>query len=165
MKPDSSLLDIDQEIKKYVIDQRDATFGRPWFLVVTNIKQYCWTWTSTELYETMPNNIVDDQKQCCPHNIVVPCFEQFLNFWLCKLGVFTIIHCGHIIFSTFRSPVILPVYCNMRSYRYPVCHTLLQSPKTKRCVGRPRFCHTHFRGKPHVNNPVQDLVRCEAARD
>ena len=54
--------------------------GATLFLVANNIGQYCWALINLHSGVTMLNNIVDNQEQFCPNNIVASCFQQHLIF-------------------------------------------------------------------------------------
>ena len=54
--------------------------GATLFLVVNDIVQHCYTWLRVDLGSTILFNVVNNQEQCCPNNIVASCFQQDLIF-------------------------------------------------------------------------------------
>ena len=50
--------------------------GATLFNVVNNIVRHCYTWLQANSGSTILFNIVDNQEQCCPNNIVASYFQQ-----------------------------------------------------------------------------------------
>ena len=50
--------------------------GATLFNVVNNIVRHCYTWLRANSGSTILFNIVDNQEQCYPNNIVASCFQQ-----------------------------------------------------------------------------------------
>ena len=50
--------------------------GATLFNVVNNIVRHWYTWLRANSGSTILFNIVDNQEQCCPNNIVASCFPQ-----------------------------------------------------------------------------------------
>ena len=46
-------------------------------------KQYCLAWIRPQSGVTMPNNIVDNIEQCCPHNVCCILFSTASDFLPC----------------------------------------------------------------------------------
>ena len=61
--------------------------GATLFNVVNNIVRHCYTWLRANSGSTILFNIVDNQEQCSPNNIVASCFQQPVttyNFFPCR---------------------------------------------------------------------------------
>ena len=77
--------------------------GATLFNVVNNIVRHCYTWLRANSGSTILFNIVDNQEQCCPNNIVASCFQQPVtthNFLPCmyvlELGLLHVMSSGWI---------------------------------------------------------------------